>query len=157
MAKSEAAEGESLKQNEKKWSKELMEAGWTVIPNVILDRQKAFGFDALDINILMHLAAYWWHPANKPHPSKKTIADAIGVDPRTVQRHIARLEAAGFIKREQRRISKVGSKSNIYHLDGLIEKAKPYAKEMVAVKQAKMELKAAVRAKKGKPTLTVVK
>ena len=157
MAKKAEAEGESLKLNEKKWSKELMAAGWTVIPNVILERQKAFGFDALDINILMHLAMFWWHPENKPHPSKKTIAAALGVAPRTVQRRIAQMEADGFLKREERRISNVGSKSNVYHFDGLIKEAKPFAKEMVQLKEAKTAARDALRAKKGKPKLTLVK
>jgi predicted transcriptional regulator len=157
MAITAPAAGESLKANEKKWTKELMAAGWTVIPNVFLERQKAFGFDALDINILMHLASYWWHPDNKPHPSKVTIAEAMGIDPRTVQRRIAKMEAAGFLKREERRVSKVGSKSNIYHFDGLIKEAKPFAKEMVDIKKAKVAMKDALRAKKGKPTLKLVK
>lgn len=69
-----------------------MDAGWTVIPSVIIERQQVLGLDALDVNILLHLATYWWTPDNKPHPAKKTIADAIGVEPRTVQRRIAALE-----------------------------------------------------------------
>lgn len=157
MNKGTAAESAELKANEKKWTKALMDAGWTVLPNVLIERQKALGLDPLDMNILMHLASFWWHSSNKPHPSKKTIAEAIGVDPRTVQRRIARLEADGLIKREERRISNVGSKSNIYHLDGLIEAAKPFAKEMIEIKNTRMAAKEALRAKKGKPKLKLVK
>ncbi|MEI9412731.1 helix-turn-helix domain-containing protein [Mesorhizobium salmacidum] len=134
-----------------------MDAGWTVIPNVILERQKAFGLDAVDINILLHLASYWWHPDNKPHPSKQTIAVAMGIDPRTVQRRIAAMEKDGLLQREERRVSQVGSKSNIYHLDGLIKAAKPFAKEMVQIKKAKIAVKDAMRARKGKPQLHLVK
>jgi DNA-binding Lrp family transcriptional regulator len=47
-----------------------------------------------------------------------TIAKAIGVTPRSVQRRIAALEAAKLIRREERRISHKGSKTNIYHLRG---------------------------------------
>ena len=61
-----------------KWSKALMAAGWTVMPNVIIERQRVLGLDAVDINILMHLALYWWTADNKPHPSKNTIAAAVG-------------------------------------------------------------------------------
>jgi len=157
MAKSAAAETENLKVNEKKWTKLLMEAGWTVVPNVFIERQMALGLDRLDMNILMHLFSYWWHPDNKPHPSKKTIASAIGVDPRTVQRRIARMEKDGLITREQRRISNVGSKTNIYHFDGLIREAKPFAREMIEIKNANVAAKEARRAKKGKPVLKVVK
>ncbi len=94
-AKTEAAK--ELKVNERKWSKTLMKAGWTAIPSVIFERQRALGLDALDINILAHLAGYWWTHDNKPHPAKKTIAEAMNVNPRTVQRRIASLEKAGLI------------------------------------------------------------
>lgn len=73
--------------------------------------------------------ADWWTKDNKPHPSKRTIAEALGVDPRTVQRRIAAMEKAGFIHREQRRMRGKGSKTNHYSLDGLIREAQPYAKE----------------------------
>ena len=90
-----------LKVNERKWSKPLMDAGWTAIPSVIIERQRALGLDALDINILLHLATYWWTHDNKPHPAKGTIAEAMNVKPRTVQRRIAALENAGLIWREE--------------------------------------------------------
>jgi len=148
---------ETLRVNEKKWTKPLMDAGWTAIPSVIIERQQALGLDAIDINILMHLAVYWWTADNKPHPSKVTIAKAMGVTPRTIQRRIAKLEAGGLIKRQQRRISAKGSKTNIYHLDGLIKAAQPYAKEKrEQIEQRDAERKARV-ARKGKPKLRLVK
>ena len=142
---------EKLKTNEQKWSKPLMDAGWTAIPSVIIERQKALGLDALDVNILLHLAAYWWTSDNKPHPSKATMADALQVDPRTVQRHIARLEAAKLIRREQRRVEGKGSKTNIYHFDGLIEAAKPFALEKIKeIADRTEQRKARVQSKRAK-------
>lgn len=152
-----AAAAVSLKVNEQKWTKPLMDAGWTVFPNVFLHRQAALGLDAVDINILMHLASYWWTVSTKPHPSKTTIAKAMDIDPRTVQRHIARLEKAGMIKRQERRVSQFGSKPNIYHFEGLIKLATPYAQELIEAKEEKIAAKKAIVAKKGKPNLKVVK
>ena len=77
-----------------------MKAGWTLLPNVIFERQQALGLDPMDVNILLHLASYWWTEESKPFPSKTTIAKAIGVDPRSVQRRIARLEKGYLIRRE---------------------------------------------------------
>jgi hypothetical protein len=111
-----ASEVDQLRVNEKKWSPTLMKAGWTLLPNVLFERQQALGLDSLDINILLHIASYWWSDGSKPHPSKVTIAKAIGIEPRSVQRRIAALEAANLIRREERRISRTGSKTNIYHL-----------------------------------------
>ncbi|PHS25982.1 MAG: helix-turn-helix domain-containing protein [Robiginitomaculum sp.] len=157
MAKtSKTNEAVNLKVNEKKWSKELMATGWTVIPNIIIERQQALGLDAVDINILLHLAMYWWSADSKPHPSKSTLAKAIGLDPRTIQRHIARLEAGGLIKRIERRIPSVGSKTNIYDLSGLIKEAKPYALERAQELVEKEAIKKMKAGKKGKPKLKPV-
>ena len=145
-----------LKVNEKKWSKPLMDAGWTVIPTVIIERQQVLGLDPIDVNILMHLASYWWTHDNKPHPSKKTIAAAIGVHPRTVQKRIANMEKDGLIRREERRTLGQGSKTNLYHFDGLIKEATPFAKEKIEEKARRAaEDKSRVKRKK-RPSLTVV-
>lgn len=156
-ATAKATPAETLKVNEKKWSKALMAAGWTAIPSVIIERQKALGLDALDMNILLHLSTYWWTPDNKPHPAKKTIAEAVGVEPRTVQRRIAGLEAAGLIKREERRIKGKGSKTNLYHFDGLIIAAVPYAQEKLEERAERAEAKKGAIARKGKPKLRLIK
>ena len=157
MAEKQAQEAvQQLRVNEKKWTPTLMKAGWTVLPNVIFERQQVLGLDALDINILLHIASYWWTEEGKPHPSKVTIAKAIGVDPRTVQRRIAALEKDRLIRREERRISGGGSKTNIYHFDGLIEAASPYAIEKIQERKAKAPERAARAQRKGKPKLRVV-
>lgn len=155
--KSKTSGDSQLRVNEKKWSRALMKAGWTVFPNVLFERQQALGLDPLDINILLHIASYWWSESGKPHPSKVTIAKAIGVDPRTVQRRIAALEAAKLIRREERRISKSGSKTNVYHLDGLIEAAKPYALEKIRERDAKAAERQARASRKSRPQLKLVK
>jgi DNA-binding transcriptional regulator YhcF (GntR family) len=147
----------TLRVNEAKWSKALMAGGWTVMPNVIIERQKVLGLDAVDINILMHLALYWWTPENKPHPSKNTIAAAVGVHPRTVQRRIAEMEKHGLIRREERRIRGQGSKTNLYHFDGLIKEATPYAAEKVQEAAKRAAERKATAARKGRPRLRLVK
>jgi predicted transcriptional regulator len=129
-----------LKRNEEKWTSELMEAGWTVVPSVLLERQRAFGLDAMDINILLLLAQYWWRSDNPPHPSKAAMAECMNVDRRTVQRRIARLEGEGLIQRQYRHSSKSGrQETNNYLFDGLIEKAKPLAQELIAIRQKRRQ------------------
>lgn len=114
-----------------KWSAPLARAGWTSIPNVIFERQHALGLSSLDINILLHLAGYWWKPKDFPHPSKATLAKAIGVTPRTIQKRIAGMEAAQYIKRVARKTSSGDNDTNVYDLSGLIEHAKPFALERI--------------------------
>lgn len=154
--KTKDAEVESLRTNEQKWSKPLMDAGWTAFPTVIIERQRALGLDATDINILMHLAAYWWTADNRPHPSKATIAAALDITPRSVQRRIAKLQAGGFVMRQERRIVGKGSNTNVYHLDGLIAAATPFAQEKIE-EIAKRRAEKAERVKrKRRPNLRLV-
>jgi DNA-binding MarR family transcriptional regulator len=119
-----------------------MAAGWNAIPNVIIEKQAALGLDALDMNIIVHLSHYWWRPDNLPHPSVETIAKAIQVTPRTVQKRIKAMQDLGLIKREERRFTKTGSTTNLYSFQGLIDAARPYALEKLA------EIDKATKAKK---------
>lgn len=146
----------TLKVNEQKWTKPMMEAGFTVLPSVIIERQRALGLDALDVNILLHLAMYWWTPDNKPHPSVGTIAAALNVTERTVQRRITALQELGMIRREERRIGRTGSLTNLYHFDGLIAAATPYAEERITEIEAKRAAQEARVKRRGPPKLTVV-
>ena len=147
---------EDLKVLEQKWSPELIEAGWTVLPAALIEHQRALGIDATDINIILHLANRWWTADNRPMPSKTSIAHAMKIDPSTVRRRIQAMEKAGLIFREQRRISKEGSKTNVYHLDGLIEELKPFAAKMVEQKKARMAEKEARYRQRGRPKLELV-
>lgn len=49
MAAKQAASNERvLRRNEEKWTAPLMDAGWTAIPSIILDKQHALGLDPVD-------------------------------------------------------------------------------------------------------------
>ena len=102
-------------------------AGWTALPSLILDKQPALGIDALDLNILLQLAKYWWKKDDLPYPSKETLGELIGVTSTTIRRRIKRLEAEGLIRRIERHDTKGGQQSNFYSFDGLIEKMQPHA------------------------------
>lgn len=145
-----------LRRNEKKWTSALMEAGWTVIPSVILERQQALGFDPVDINILLQLARYWWYEDNPPHPSKKAIAECIGRSESTVRRRIAGMEAGGLIKRKYRFDKKYGQRSNEYLFNGLIKEATPYAEELLKEREDRKKEDVS-RRKRKRPKLRVVK
>lgn len=148
---------QSLKTNEEKWSKLLMDAGWIGFPAVIVERQLVLGLDALDMNILLHLANHWWTKDNKPYPSKKTIAVALDVTPRTVQRRIARMEKDGLLQREERRIRGKGSRTNRYDLSGLIKAATGYAEEKLEKRKERKQEDEATPGRKGKPRIPRLK
>ena len=145
-----------LKVNERKWGKPLMDAGYTIFPSTILERQQALGLEPTDVNILLHLARHWWEKDNAPHPSKKSIAAAVGVHPRTVQRRIAAMESGGLIRREERRTASNTSKTNLYHFDGLVEAATPYAEEALQERERRRKEDSERITRRGRPRLRVV-
>jgi hypothetical protein len=140
---------------EQRWGTPLTKAGWTAIPNVIFQRQKALGLTPLDITILLQLAAYWWEPDDLPRPSKKTVADTIGVHPRTVQKRIAAMETAKFIQRIPQKSKAKGNNPNLYDFSGLIAAAIPFAQEELQEIEHRTHAKAAKLARK-KPKLAAV-
>lgn len=153
MAQPDTAKADvsKLRTNEKKWTKALMATGWSAFPNIIIEKQQALGLDPLDMNIIIHLVQYWWLPENLPHPSVETIAKAIGVTPRTIQKRIAALQALGLLGREERRKTPNGSMTNKYNFDGLIEAARPYALEKAAeMRKAAQDKSDRLRRKKPK-------
>ena len=138
MAVTKAEQSERLRRNEEKWSSTLMEAGWTVLPSIILEKQHALGLDSVDVNILLQLARFWWYSDNPPHPSKAAIAQCIGMDKSTVRRRIARMEQEGFIRREARYTKKKFGEqgtNTYYHFDGPIKLATPHAEEFVRLRE----------------------
>lgn len=156
MLVTKAQQQERLRRNEEKWTSTLMDAGWTVLPSILLERQDALGLDPIDVNILMHLARHWWYSDNPPHPSKAAMAKCMGIDPSTVRRHIARMEAAGFITREKRFTKRKfgGQDTNRYLFNGLIKEATPYAEEFIR-QRAKQRSEDEDRRRRKKPRLVV--
>jgi DNA-binding MarR family transcriptional regulator len=155
-AKKQSSGNTDLRTNERKWTKTLMDAGWTALPSVIIENQRQLGLEPLDLNIVLYLASKWWTAEGKPYPSKGTMAKAMNVHPRTIQKHIASLEAAGYVRREERR-TEAGSRTNIYHLDGLIAAAKPFAVEKLAEIKEKAQIRKIRQNRRGAPKLRLVK
>jgi DNA-binding Lrp family transcriptional regulator len=146
----------ALQENQKKWGPDLMKAGWTLLPNTILLRQRALGLDSMDLNILMVLLSHWWQADNLPFPSKRKIADTVGCDSSTVRRRLQKLEGAGFITRIQRRVEQDRNKTNQYDFSGLVRAATPYAQEELQAREQNREERAKRVRRKGKPKLEVV-
>lgn len=111
-ARAQSVNQAGLRRNEQKWSRELLAAGWSLIPNVLLERQRVLQLDSTDLNILLHLVKHWWFADNLPHPSKQSIAECMGVDPSTVRRRIAKLEKRKLVKRIPRNSRQFGRRVN---------------------------------------------
>lgn len=136
IAGTTTAKADSKKISETKWGKANIAAGWTCIPNILIRRQKTLGLDSIDLNILLHLLTYWWEDENHPHPSKDTLAKAIGISPSTVQRRIRQMHAGGLLKRVERRREGNRSETNLYDLTPLRALLEPHAELELAERKA---------------------
>ncbi len=141
-----AEQAKTLKGLEHKWGKQTLEVdGWTAIPNILLTRQQALGIDAVKLNILLVLLKHWWDKPAMPYPSKTTIAEIVGREKSTVQKHIKEMENKGLLKRKGRFHSAGGQTSNVYDLSGLIEQLKALSKEELKIRQEQNESEARKR------------
>lgn len=104
-----------------KWGSAL-DAGFQVIPNVLLRAQSRLNLDAVDVVILLNLNLHWWQKESLPYPPPALIARRMGVSRRTVERRIFRLQKDGWLKR----LPAVGEgeeqKIRRYDLSGLVER-----------------------------------
>lgn len=110
--------------SEKKWGKEVMKLGFSVLPSLLFRAQRRLGLNPTQLAVLVQLADFWWDEGRNPYPSKETMSDRLGISPRQLQRHIAALEEAGLVRRVERRAAHQGKLSNSYDLSGLVEKLK---------------------------------
>jgi predicted transcriptional regulator len=150
-----AAPAAQVKLIEQRWTAPLAKAGWTPLPNIILDKQEVLGLKPLDLNILLQIAKHWYAAESAPFPAVETLAKAIGVKARTVQRRIRAMVEAGLIERRARFYVRGGQKSNEYTFRGVIEKSTPFANEALKERERR---KAAERARVIRKTpLAVVK
>ncbi|QEL12262.1 helix-turn-helix domain-containing protein [Kushneria phosphatilytica] len=134
-----AASRESAGALEAKWGKDIVAAGWTAVPNILLQRQQTLGLTPTDLNILLQLLMYWWQDGKHPYPSKKKIAESIGVSTSTVQRRIRVMEAIGFLERRYRRQEADRNLTNEYDLTPLVEYLMPHAAHEVSERQKARE------------------
>lgn len=140
MAKTNKTVGDDPKALEKKWGEKTIKVeGWTGFPNLLLERQQALKLDPIKLNILLVLMKHWWRGNDWAYPSKQTIADIIGRDRSTVQKHIREMEKQGLISRGKRHHSSGGQSTNLYDLSGLVTKLQKFADELAATKEKRKE------------------
>ncbi len=130
---------------EKKWGSSVLETGWTGIPNILIERQRALNLSSTEINILLILLKFWWDSDQPPFPSKATIAEMINREESTIRRNMASLEKKGLIQRKSVYQEKGGQTSNEYILDGLVSTLKKESESLQKLKNERKEEDARLR------------
>lgn len=137
---------------EKLWGKAVQSHGYAAIPSIMIRAQHRLGIAPTQFCILVQLLEYWRTPDRIPFPTKKQLADRIGLGPKAIQQNIAALEKAGFIHREQHRTAAGDWGANTYHLDGLVEKLKRLEPDFAEERRVREEERRKVETPKGKRT-----
>jgi DNA-binding transcriptional ArsR family regulator len=88
--------------------------------HAVLTAQRKLNITALQMAVLLQILEHWWEAERAPYPSKETIAHRLDMSARQVQRHIAALEKAGYVRRRERKAVNRGQLSNFYEFDGLV-------------------------------------
>lgn len=130
----------SSRSSEKKWGKAVCGLGFSIIPSLIFRAQARLGLNATQLAVLLQLADYWWDQERHPYPSKTTLGERLQLSPRQVQRYIAELETAGFVRRIDRFASHKGRLSNHYDLSGLVAKLKKLEPEFREAEDRKKQV-----------------
>ena len=134
----------STKQSAEKWGDEVIALGFCVLPSLLFRAQRRLGLNPTQLAVLLQLADFWWDPGRKPFPKKADLAERLSLSERQVQRHIAELEKAGFVRRIERTVARRGKISNAYDLSGLVDKLKALEPQFTAAAEEARALRKAV-------------
>ena len=116
----------------KKWGAAI-DAGFQLVPDVLLKNQARLGMSATETVVLLNLTLHWWYPTRHPYPRPATIARRMGVSARTVQRALGRLSELGLVERlKDNGAAAGGPVSTAFRLTGLVHELEPLAREDVA-------------------------
>ena len=125
----------ATKASQRKWGAAVIRLGFCVIPSLLVRAQQRLALSPTQLAVLIQLSDYWWDANRKPYPSKKTLGERLRLSPRQVQRHIADLEAMGYVRRIQRTAAHGGKLTNTYDLSGLVERLKQLEPEFRKVEE----------------------
>lgn len=108
--------------NADKWGAKVMGHGFCMIPSLLLRAQRRLHLNPNQLAVLLQIIDHWWEASRKPYPSKKELSARLGISERQVQRYITDLEKEGLLKRIDRYGDHGGRQTNMYDLQGLVDK-----------------------------------
>ncbi len=98
---------------------EVLEAGFTTVPNLVLEHYAALGITSDEMMFTIHVWQYWWTERD-PYPSLSTIAAKMGKSWRTVHRYAKSLEKKQMLKITHRDREDGGQSSSEYDFEPMI-------------------------------------
>jgi len=120
---------------ERIWGKAVLAHGYTGIPSILIQAQSRLRLNPVKMNIIIQLLDYWREPDRRPFPSKKELAERINMTEKTIQNNIRALQKDGLIERVYRYTRHGDPDSNIYNLDGLVNRIQEIEPEFTEVQR----------------------
>jgi hypothetical protein len=117
----------------KKWGDECINAGYQILPDVLLKCQRLMSLEPIDVVILLNITMQWWEFDKLPYPRPSTLAKRMAVSTRTVERRIAKLQKQGLLVRRPSEEAR-GKTVRRYDLSGLVTELKKYAEKNLAAR-----------------------
>lgn len=137
---------------ERLWGKRVKGHGYCGVPAIMICSQHRLGVNPTQFCILLQLLEYWRSPERAPFPTKRQLADRMGVKQSTIKSNMAALEKAGLIWREQHKTSAGDWGANTYHLEGLVNRIQKLEPEFAEEKRKRDAARRKVETPKGKRT-----
>jgi hypothetical protein len=77
---------------------DLLAAGSTHVPNLLLDHQHALDMSSTELVVLVHVLRYWSEPSQPSRPDLERIAQAMDLGRASVERSLLALEKLGLLR-----------------------------------------------------------
>ncbi|HNH12791.1 MAG TPA: helix-turn-helix domain-containing protein, partial [Rhodocyclaceae bacterium] len=122
-----------------RWGDALL-SGFVVVPSVLLLKQRELCLRDGELVTLTNILMAWWDSDKKPFPGAAVIARRMGVNARTVHRHLNSLVKKGYISKEEGVSESDPTKKVVrYDMTGLVERLKLLSASMPHKRQTAMQ------------------
>ena len=101
-----------------RWGDELLDDGFTVLPNLILRYYAKLGMSPAEMMLVVHIVQFQWTEQN-PYPSLPGVAERMGLSRRQVNNYVSSLKRKGFLRVIQRTTAEGRQDTNEYDFTGL--------------------------------------
>lgn len=98
---------------------EILDAGFTVVPNLILRHYATLGITPAEMMFTIHVWEFWWSE-KQPYPALLTIAKRMQMSRRNVRKYVQSLREKGFLIVTER-FDEHGQTSSEYDFSPLIQ------------------------------------
>ena len=98
---------------------EVLEAGFTTVPNLVLDHYATLGITSDEMMFTIHIWQYWWTERD-PYPSLATVAAKMGKSWRTAHRYAKSLEKKQMLRITHRDRDDGGQSTSEYDFEPMI-------------------------------------